>query len=344
VEQNRKKQNDKLDLLKCIAIYGVVFLHILLPGKTGVIVNCLARVGVPLFFLSAGYYSWRSDRTTMARRAFRTGKLLVGTCLALTVLGTALAVRGGSGITGYLAGRISLGAAKEFLIYQLLPLPYSWPLWFLGALFLIYCLWWGLTVLLGDKISYDALAVLAAVLLAIHLGLGEVRYLLGGTVNGLLVRNAWLDGIPFFLLGLWMRQHRDWWEQAPAGRLWLGVLVGAALALGERWLTDFMDVHVGTVLMALSLMGVAVNAPEVRSEWLRRTACFCGKSLTFYIFAFHIPIYGIWKEWQGTVPAFAWLMEHPWVTPFAAAIASTLLALALHGLSAKWRQIKEERP
>lgn len=344
MEQNRRKQNDKLDLLKCIAIYGVVFLHILLPGTAGVVVNCLARAAVPLFFLSAGYYSWRSDRATLARRVIRTGKLLVGACLALTVLGSALAVRGGGTLVGYLAGRISLGAVKEFFLYQLLPLPYSWPLWFLGALFLIYCLWWGLTALLGDKIPYDLLAVLAAALLAVHLALGEVRFLLGGTVNGLLMRNAWLDGIPFFLLGLWMRQHRDWWEQAPAGRLWLGVLAGAVLALGERWLTDFMDVHAGTILMAGSLMAAAVNAPKVRAEWLRKTACFCGRNLTFYIFAFHIPIYGIWKEWQDVVPAFAWLMEHLWVTPFAAAIVSTLLALGLHSLSTGWRRLREVRP
>ena len=45
--------NDKLDLWKCVAIYSVIFIHILLPGQIGVAVNCLARFAVPLFFLSA---------------------------------------------------------------------------------------------------------------------------------------------------------------------------------------------------------------------------------------------------------------------------------------------------
>ena len=44
--------NDKLDLWKCVAIYSVIFIHILLPGQIGVAVNCLARFAVPLFFLS----------------------------------------------------------------------------------------------------------------------------------------------------------------------------------------------------------------------------------------------------------------------------------------------------
>ena len=52
--------NDKLDLWKCVAIYSVIFIHILLPGQIGVAVNCLARFAVPLFFLSAGFFSWRS--------------------------------------------------------------------------------------------------------------------------------------------------------------------------------------------------------------------------------------------------------------------------------------------
>ena len=54
--------NDKLDLWKCVAIYSVIFIHILLPGQIGVAVNCLARFAVPLFFLSAGFFSWRSMR------------------------------------------------------------------------------------------------------------------------------------------------------------------------------------------------------------------------------------------------------------------------------------------
>lgn len=59
--------NDKLDLWKCVAIYSVIFIHILLPGQIGVAVNCLARFAVPLFFLSAGFFSWRSPPRVLAR-------------------------------------------------------------------------------------------------------------------------------------------------------------------------------------------------------------------------------------------------------------------------------------
>ena len=88
-----------------------------------------------------------------------------------------------------------------------------------------------------------------------------------------------------------------------------------------------------SVLMAVLLLALSVADPEVKSAALRQTACFCGRHLTFFIFAFHVPIYGVMKEWQGEVPAFAWALGQPWLLPVIVAAASTLLAVALYGLN-----------
>lgn len=42
-----------------------------------------------------------------------------------------------------------------------------------------------------------------------------------------------------------------------------------------------MDLRLGSILAALLLMVVVVRTPEVNSPFLRKTACFCGKNLTF---------------------------------------------------------------
>ena len=338
----RIRQNDKLDLFKGLAIYAVVFLHILLPGRVGAAVNCLARFAVPLFFLSAGWYSWRRDRRILGRRAIRTAKLLLAACTGLLAFGCVLAARSGQSIPQYLLGRITAQTLRDLLLCQVLPLPYSWPMWFLVSLLMIYLLWWAVTAALGPKLPYDALAVLAAVLLGMHLALGEVTILLGGEVNSLLIRNVWLDGIPFFILGGWMAEHRNWWESLPTGMLWGGAAAGAALSLLERSLTDFLDLHVGTILMALSLMAAAARDPKVGHPWLRNTLGFCGRNLTFYIFALHIPIYGILQEWRADVAVFDWIVARPWLFPFAVAALTTLVALILHGLFAGRRPHKEE--
>ena len=209
--QRASRRNETLDLMKCVAIYSVIFLHILLPGPIGQAVNCLARFAVPLFFLSSGYFSWNSDGRTLARRAGRTGKLLLEVCAFLLAFGCVLALRRGETAAAYLRGRLDPFFLKEILLYQVLPLPYAWPMWFLTSLFFIYLLWWAMTAAarrMGKKLPLGALAALAVGLLAIHLSLGEVRGLLGlSPVNSLWLRNAWLDGFPFFVLGAWMGER-----------------------------------------------------------------------------------------------------------------------------------------
>lgn len=80
----------------------------------------------------------------------------------------------------------------------------------------------------------------------------------------------------------------------------------------------------------------------MKSPVLRRTACRCGRELTFYIFAFHVPIYGVMKEWSDTVPGFAWAMERSWLLPFLVAVLSTLLAIGLNG-GAAWAAPPDQR-
>ena len=98
--------NDKLDLWKCVAIYSVIFIHILLPGQIGVALICVAGFSVTLFFLSAGFFSWRSPPRVLARRTVRTAGLLLFACLALLGLGCAMAKHGGASMGAYLLGAL----------------------------------------------------------------------------------------------------------------------------------------------------------------------------------------------------------------------------------------------
>ena len=67
------RQNDMLDLLKCISIYSVVLAHVPLPGQFGRAICALAKFSVPVFFLISGYFSWGKDSRTLGRRSGRPG-------------------------------------------------------------------------------------------------------------------------------------------------------------------------------------------------------------------------------------------------------------------------------
>ena len=327
--------NDKLDLFKCIAIYGVVLAHIPLPGQFGRALCALAKFSVVLFFLTAGYFSCGRSSAVLARRTVKTGALLAVSAAGLLALGCALSVHSGAGTAlQYLQGRLDPFYWKDFLLYQLLPLPYSWPMWYLASQLMVYLLWTVLVWLaerLGKELPYDLLALLAVGLLAFHMYHVEWQVLTGGDAwDSAWVRNAWLDGFPFFALGAWFGRHRARIQSLPPGPLWAGIALSVALALVEFSRVDVIDVLLGTTLLALLLMALALASPEVRSPLLRRTACFCGRELTFIIYVLHVPLYGVAQVWQ--IPGLSWLVQRQWAAAPAVAALSTLLAAAVYGI------------
>lgn len=333
--------NDKLDLFKCIAIYAVVLAHIPLPGQFGWALCALAKFSVVLFFLTAGYFSYQKPPAVLARRAVKTGWLLLVTSAALLLFGCVLAQRQGQTVAAYLQSRMDVFFLEEIVYYQLLPLPYSWPMWYLASQFVVYLLWlvmaWAAKKL-GRDLPYNLLALLAVALLAFHMYHVEWQVLTGGTAwESKLVRNAWLDGFPFFALGAWFGRHQARIRSLPVKPLWAGAVLAVGLTLAEFSQVGVIDVLLGSTLLALLLMAIALASPQVNSPLLRRTACFCGRDLTFYIYVLHVPLYGIVQEWQGQVAAFAWLIERRWLVTPAMALASTLLAVVLYQL-ARWRR------
>lgn len=74
---NAKQRNECLNLLKCIACAGVVFIHIHFPGTFGVVIRYLAGFAVPLFIMIAGYYSYNCNEDKIKQRLIRTVKIFV---------------------------------------------------------------------------------------------------------------------------------------------------------------------------------------------------------------------------------------------------------------------------
>ena len=335
--------NDKLDLFKCIGIYGVVLAHVPLPGQFGMAVCALAKFSVVLFFLTAGYFSYDRSSAVLRRRTLKTGWLLLGAAALLVVLGYAMESRQGVTVWGFFRSRMTLPYLKEMLYYQIFPLPYSWPLWYLGSQLIVYGIWWAMTAAaerLGKKLPYDLLMAAAVVLVAYHMYHVEWQVLTGGTAwESKLVRNAWLDGFPFFAMGAWFGRHQERIRSLPVRPLWVGAALCVCLALAEFFRVGVIDVLLGTTLLALVLMAISLASPRVESPLLRATACFCGKHLTFYIYVLHVPLYAVVREWREQVALFDWLMGQDWLRPLAIAAASTLIALGLYSLSALRRSL-----
>ena len=223
-------------------------------------------------------------------------------------------------------------------MYQMVPLPYSWPMWYLTAQLVIYLLWWGMTRTAeqrGKRLPYDRLALLAVGLLAFNIVVGEGLTLVKGqTVPNYMLRNAWLDGFPAFALGAWMGEHRESIRNRLRPNLaWVGVVGCVVFNLVEFALVDVVDVFLGTTLLATLLMCIGIARPEVNRSGLLRILCFCGSNLTFHLYVIHVPLHGILKEWQEQVPVFQWYMGQEWLRPILICLLSTVVAVVWYRLS-----------
>lgn len=71
------KRNECLNLLKCAACFGVVFIHVPFPGYLGDVIKSISLFAVPLFYMIAGYYSYGCDHVKIKRRFIKICKIFV---------------------------------------------------------------------------------------------------------------------------------------------------------------------------------------------------------------------------------------------------------------------------
>ena len=328
--------NQRLTLIRCIAAYSVVFLHIRFPGELGVAINCLARFAVPLFFMSAGYLTYECSSWMLFRRVIRNLYKLVVSCIPPLILEYMVIEHSRMPVKDYLSNIFTLEHLRHILLLQELWIPYAWPLWFLAAMVILCVISWVCSLIWRRRpLPHRLLTLCAVALLAAHLYWGEGRILQGlEPVESIYLRNVWLDGLPFFMLGACMASREE--QIRRRARPWLvccGILFGCGLSLVERSHTGFLDLHLGSVIVAVNAMKAAIAWPDLGWDPARiRRLSFMG-SVTFFVYVLHIPVYGLIKE-CSQISIFVWIMAHPMLRPWIVAGCTTLLSLPLAGMAA----------
>ena len=320
-------RNQRMDLYKGIAIYGVIAIHVLFPGSFGSAVRALARFAVPFFFLTAGYFNFNALTRTLGRRALRTLKQLLLSSLPYLLLGCLLTARAGQSVFQWLKGFWDRHYLEEFLQFHTVPFPYAWQLWFLGALLAVYLLWWAFHTLsdaAGRTFPYDGAAIAAGALLLLHLILGEGFGLLGREMDNRLLRNTLLDGLPFFALGSWCAWRRRDIKAANIPWHFL-ILGGGVLSLLENILAGKQEMYLGTLILLAGLMGRCIRYRRAPEGKLSQALQFCGQELTLPIFVVHMLVVAAIRE----LPVLAPLNQLTWLLPIVVAVLSTLIALIL---------------
>ncbi|MDD3416429.1 MAG: acyltransferase [Lachnospiraceae bacterium] len=267
-----------LDILKGVCALFVVFIHFPFLGISGKIITVIARGAVPVFFMCSGYFLKKSDECNFlvfTRKVKHIGKITIASVM-LYIIYTAYC----SGI-GYVISEINIVNLAKVLIFNA-PQISSWHLWFLFALLYAYTLYYMMCKLNLQRYKLG----IAVVGLAVNLIIREFLYAIGIDILAQFVRNAYCFGLPFFIIGTWIRDSKHRVQEIQTSKCWRMVIVGLCIAILENqlWGDYTLELSFGIILYAVFLFVLAVKY-KGRDFFILE---YIGRNCSLYIYVIHV--------------------------------------------------------
>lgn len=318
----KSARNLSLECCKLIAACFVVFLHIPLPGQFGQWVVCLSRFAVPLFFAVSGWFSFGAAPEKLKKR--------FGHILLLELLGDLLYVSWRV-VSGWYWGESlywclryqlpDIPALKLWLFWNVDP--FAGHLWYLSATCLCYLVLWAYTRR-GRK-DYRPLYLTGLILLLGCFAMGEFSRFTGIRVDYRVSRSGLFTGLPIFLLGLFLREHRQkltaWGFPLLAG--------GVLLSILEWKRFGVYDLYTGSVLTAASVLLLTARYPAVPRRLTGAASGFGSVSTVVYLL--HLLLLDVSAQFfQTTLDRLGELGL--WLQPLLVLAASLVLGFCWNGL------------
>ena len=321
-----------LDFLKGIACIAVVLIHFQFPGRIGFAVRQMSRFAVPLFFCISGFFFMKSGNQIEATaRKFRHSFFLFLGAMLFHIGIMALGLADIS-IKSYIHGFLSVEWVSRFFISNT---PYSWHhLWFLCALIYTYLfalLYFGngyliktagpigLLLLIGTIAFQEFASFLPFEPSLPVFGMGRIRFCV------LFLFRA----LPFFMIGIWLKQHEEKLSRInyPSFACVVLVIVGAILAVIEAKVTVNSQFYIGNYLQVVGMFIWGVKNPG--AGW--RAMVFAGKNLSLYVYIGHIIVVFWIKKCAKTISIVDTAAFH-WLYPIAVVLLSMVLGFVINAV------------
>lgn len=254
------RRNDTFDILKLLAAYMVVFIHVPFYGNFGAVVESLARFAVPFFFVSSGFFSYRLPAEKFKKRilhilglyAFAAPLFLMAKCAEMLIFRDIQSV---FQFLGQYLDPVTL--VKLFLFNE--PVS-SLHLWFLLALVYVYVTFYFTTRCgVGDKCVF----ILCFGLLLARLLLDEVFSAFGIFVPEFLFRNFLLTGIPFFGIGMLVKKYESSIRGFSNLSVAISLMIGVAATVFSRLVFHKCELYIGSLFLLYAAIVISVKFSHV---------------------------------------------------------------------------------
>ncbi len=329
------KKYDLLNALKIIAAFFVVCIHVHFPGDFGNAVIAVARFGVPFFFMVSGFFSYYEDKSSINAKYKRKIKhilvLLLSGILMYFLFGLAVAVVNGN-VSGYFVKIFSFKSFFEFLVFNNTSV--SEFLWFMPALIYTYIVFFvfektGIT----KKIYF-----LIPVLFLSGVVLREAAEFLPGfpeyLTNSFICRNFLFVGIPFFMLGHYIRANEEKVkEKFSLPLLIFLMIIGTAEAIYADVFRFQKSLYIGTFVAVFALFVFAI---KYENNIKCKPVSDAGAKYSFYVYVIHIMLRNVFSSVGDLIPFAGKILDateavYP-VVVFAAALVVSFIYVEIKTL------------
>lgn len=283
------KRNLNLDIAKGIACIGVVILHSPFPGIIGSLISYLFKFTVPLFFMISGYFLYKSPMKSeekikvLKTKIMKTLKLLIVAELLYFIFNMILVFLGFEEFSDFAL------SWYDIIINIFTGTYFNGTLWFIYALLYSYIL---ILLLEKLKINYSnkrCIIVMFGILIFHIISRVVINhfdiYEEWGLVR--LYRSALLYGLPFVLIGYYIKQNNVKLELFPIKTVILFGL-GYFVSVLQYLITRIsIDQDFGSIFSAIILFIFFSSYKEIKSC---KIFAFIGKNLSLYVYILHLAI------------------------------------------------------
>ena len=250
-----------LDLLKLLASYMVVYIHVFSYGSLSVATDALARCAVPFFFAATGFYSYGITPEKIKKRIVYLLRLFVFSvvfCVSFDII-LLLLNNDVQAVTNYFSLYLNIKNILNLLLFN--NALYSIHLWYLLALIYVYTIMYFLTLY---KVKEKIIFAFAIACLVLHFILAEGLSIFGVAIEYYYVRNFALMGFPFFVIGLIAQKYVYKLEKLSSRFIFVFGAIGILLTLLSRKFFGKNELYVGSFFLMIAMMLIFIKYSNIK--------------------------------------------------------------------------------
>lgn len=314
-------RNNCLNILKCIACFGVVFIHVPFPGVFGVIIKYMSTFAVPLFFMIAGYYSYGCTEAKIFRRLIKIVKILIFAILCFLIWEIINQLKNHTLISWFI---INFNWKMPIKFFVFCTIPWSIHLWYLIAMSETYLTWF---IIVKHRLEHKAIRFCGCFLL-----LGAILDVIVESFGfkWLFKVNFLLRALPWFMLGYMI--HKKYKSNIPEiknSKLALIASIGWIITISVVFFNIKINYnYIGVLITAPSLFILAIKNSNIK---ISKPIEYIAEKLSLFIYIFHPLVSSIIIIFMKNIININGIYTyfHPVITLFASIFVSLIFDLLL---------------